>query len=180
MEIKMKEIIWFWNLLFYMLYKLDLNLHLLFNHINPFRLIYKIKIIAKFYQKRGISDMGALIDNNFSNKSYGISITRAGGVLAVPIILVEYGVFNFIQLLLNKPLIKYVFENVYYLIPFLIVLITPAGIILDFTVYKNDRYLKYFQKFEKENYDQSMKYRLLVVSVFIFSFLFFIFSFHIL
>lgn len=179
MEIDMKKIGWFFNMIFYMLYKFDLKLHMLFNYINPFRLIYKIKSIDRFYRKHGVSNMGTLIDNSFSNKVYGISIVRAGGFLFIPILMVEYGCFNFLQLLLDKPLISLIFGNTFYLIAFLALLVFPAGFLLHRLLYRNDLYLKYFKEFESLRYQTNLKYRLITLGVFLFPLLFLILSFHV-
>lgn len=174
----MKTISWYWNLLHYNFFLWQKNAHRIFNYINPIRYFLKIPSVKKFYAKHGIDDMNKFSDDKiFNNKKVGINSIRAGVNMGGVFILLEYIIFNLIQIIISKPLIKYVWEEKTNFILFVIILLGIAGLFNYFTLFKNDRYLTYFKEFEKMSDSQKRKYQIFSsISVVIIITLFFISS----
>lgn len=141
----MKAIETYLNLMHYCFYKTHYKMHLLANKINPFRLIHKIPFQKKRYEKLGI-DIYKEIDRSFGDRKFGLSTTVAGGML--------WGVLDifFFALLLLFNLI------IYGTILHVIIVSLLSGIICYFFVFKNDKYLKYFDEFEKCSKLEKWKY----------------------
>jgi hypothetical protein len=154
-----KNIVWYWNLVHYHLFLFLKKAHFLFSYINPFRLFYKIPGIKKFYAKHGIKDMNKFVDEvGFNNPVTGINSIWAGMYMGGLLILLEYSIFNFIQAFLGKSLIQYIYRDQENKILFLLLLLTFAGLINYFTLFKNDRYLTYFKEFEQMPKQEKKKY----------------------
>jgi DNA integrity scanning protein DisA with diadenylate cyclase activity len=142
-------------------------MHLLANKVNPFKLIAEIPFVKKRHKKMGIVDFQKEIDNVFSNKNFGLSMTFAGGILLSILFVLILSIFGFIRKL---------FQIEWLLVHFIIFGVLSA-IICYFFVFKNDKYIKYFDIFEKWDKKKKSKYRSLTFASTIIVFLLFILSF---
>lgn len=156
----MKTIENYLNVLHYCLYKADYRLYLLSNKLNPFHLIHKLPFQKKRYEKLGIDPIEAL--NQFhKNKNYGASMVFAGGILWGAI-----AIFFFSLLIVFN-----VF--VYATMPYIIACGVLSGAISYFFVFRNDKYLEYFDKYEKWTKEEKRKNSWLTFASIIATFLLF-------
>lgn len=128
------------NIIHYCFYLIDIKLHFLSNYINPFRLLYKIPFIKKRDERLGIS-RDEVLNNTFTNKEFGISIFVSGGVLIALIFLLLFSISNIIIKLLE---IDYTFNKSVF-----IALGIFSFLVCYIFVFRKDKYLVYFEEFEK-------------------------------
>lgn len=149
------------NILHFCFYKAHYKSHLLANKINPFRLLAETSFIKKRLEKKGIMNIQKEIDKAFGDKNYGLSTTVAGGILWGSI-----AVFFFSLLIVF---------NIPISMPYIITCGLLSGAISYFFVFRNDKYVKYFDKYEKWSKAEKRKYSWLtcasVVAIFLFFYL---------
>ena len=171
-----------WNYVYYTIFNLYRLLYKFSNYIDPFRLFYKIPKIKKFYAKGGIEDMSKFTEDIVvNNKKYGMNIMIAGIHIGGLLVLLQYGLFNLLQIAIGKSLIQNVWSsgNLYKLFFILSFLILP-WIINENFLFKNDKYLKYFEEFDKESKEIKNKWQWISFAIIFGIFTFFILSFIIL
>jgi len=140
----------FWNMIHYFIFIWQNNIFLLIDYINPITWLLKINSIQNFYKKNGIDNINEFINKTtFENKEYGISIISAGIHMGGLLVLMEYSIFNFIQVINDSSLIQYVWEDKVHSIIFITALLVPPGLINYFMLFRKDKYLGYFKKFDK-------------------------------
>lgn len=155
----MKSISWYWNLLHYFIYVWYKAAYRFSNYLSPIRYLLKVPFIKRFYAKHGVSDMNKFADDVvFNNTETGINSIWAGIQMGGLFVLLEYGLFNFIQGIIGKSLIQYVWESKIYAIVFMLVLLGFAGLFNYFVLFKEDKYLNYFDEFEKMPKSKKVKY----------------------
>lgn len=138
------------NIIHFCFYKAHYKLHLLSNKINPFRLIHKLPFQKRRYEKLGI-DINKEIDIAFGDKSFGLSTMAAGGML--------WGFINifFLTFLLLFNLIVYgTWMHV-------IIVSALSGAVCYFFVFRNDKYIAYFDRYEKWSKAEKRKYGWLTI-----------------
>lgn len=133
------------NIIHFCFYKAHYKMHLLANKINPFNLMHKLPFQKRRYEKLGI-DINKEINRSFGDKKFGLSTMVAGGML--------WGVLNifFFTLLLLFNLI------VYGTMLHVIIVSVLSGIVCYFFVFRNDKYVEYFDKYEKWSKAEEWKY----------------------
>lgn len=141
----MKKIENYLNILHFCFYKADYKLHLLSNKINPFHLIHKLPFQKRRYEKLGIDPIETT-NQFYKNKNYGTSMVFAGGILWDAI-----AIFFFSLLIIFN-----VF--VYATMPYIIACALLSGVISYYYVFRNDIYIKYFDKYEKWTKVEKRKY----------------------
>lgn len=135
----MKKIEIYLNILHFCFYRFDYKLHLLSNKINPFRLIPKIPILKRRYEKLGV-DVCKEVDKVFGDKSYGFSMMTAGGALIGILFFFFLAVLNILLKLLSGDI---TLSTVHF------ILCAVLSVALSyFFVFKKDKYLRYFEQFE--------------------------------
>jgi len=128
-----------WNIIYIFVYRLDYKLHLLFNYINPFRWIYFIPVVKRFYVKRGI-DILKEGEKAFKNPDFGLSSMRAGGFMGILIFLICLGVTS---------LFSGIFELGPYLKLYHFIIFSIIGILANqILLFRKKKYLKYFKEIE--------------------------------
>ena len=137
------------NILHFCFYKAHYNSHLFANKINPFNLLHKLPFLQRRYKELGI-DIQTEIDKAFGDKNFGLSVTVAGGIfLAV--------LFFFFLSLINLFIELSGFDIAISFVHFI-----PCGILsiwLSYIyVFKKDKYIMYFDKFEKWTKPESLMY----------------------
>src|SRR2546428_2521483 len=88
------------NILHYCIYRTHYNLHLFFNKINPFNLIHKLPFQKRRYKELGI-DIHEQINTAFGDKTGGISIMVAGGVLFAILFFLLLAITNILMGIIN-------------------------------------------------------------------------------
>lgn len=157
----MDKVIYCWNMVHYYLFVWQVALYKLIDYINPFTYLFKIKSVKNFYSKHGVEDMNKFVDQKvFNAKDHGINIVFAGINLSGLIVLFEYGVFNIIQISLGKYLIQYIWEDHVNQITFIVILLAVPGIVNYYLVFKEEKYLKYFDAFDRLGGDKRFQYGL--------------------
>lgn len=144
----------FWNIIHYCAYKGDYKLHLLFNNINPVVLLLRIPLIRKFYSKKGV-DVERNLNTAFKRPDVGLSSIRVGGLMYSLIFFFQLGMIEFfLGITMIKP------HGFFFIIipPFVI-----SIIINNILLFKDSKYLKYFQEFDKM--DTSFKKRWSFISL---------------
>ncbi|PIF47273.1 hypothetical protein CLU96_4323 [Chryseobacterium sp. 52] len=171
-----------WNYIHYFIYRFEVKATYLFRNILNFIFspITKIKFLKKGLERRGssfkqIDDIALDLSNN---PLYGKSITFAAIHIGGLLILIEYGLFNILQTVLGKSLIQYVWEpsNSYKWI-FIIGFLAIPWFINEQLLFKNDKYLKYFEKFDNEPKGVRRKWAGISFGIIVGIFIFFILSF---
>lgn len=137
------------NILHFCFYKAHYKSHLLAKKINPFNLIHQLPFQKRRYEKLGI-DIHKSIDKAFGDKNFGLSTTVAGGLLWGGI-----GIFIFSLLIIF---------NVPISIPYIISCGVLSGVISYYFVFRNDKYIEFFDRFEKWSKAEKAKYSWLTLA----------------
>ena len=164
----MKNIEKYLNILHFCFYKADYKLHLLSNKINPFHLIHKLPFQKRRYESLGIEPIEH-INKIWGNKRYGFSIILSSGGLVIALFLIILAVFDILNCIFQYPVKSSE-------IPFLLCALL-AYTICHYTVFKGDKYLKYFRQFEKWSKADKWKYGLLTFAFVAGSIIFWLYSF---
>lgn len=158
----------FFNIIHYCLYKADSKRHLLSNKINPFVLIGKLPAVKKKFEEQGTSLLG-VTNKIWGDKRYGFSIMISGGGLVIALFLLILALFD----ILNSSFLFPIKSSEF---PFLICALL-AYTTCHFTVFKGDKYLRYFKRFEKWSKAEKWKYGLLTFAFVVGSIFFWLYSF---
>ncbi|SEN11556.1 hypothetical protein SAMN05421856_1193 [Chryseobacterium taichungense] len=145
-----------WNKVYYNIYLFEVNTTYAFRTILNFIFspITKINFLKKSLEKKGssfkhIDDIALKVSNN---REYGKSINFANIQIGGLLVILEYCLFNFLQALLGKSLIQYVWEyNRIYTLCFIIIMLLIPYIINNKLLWENDKYLKYFEEFDQDS-----------------------------
>lgn len=127
------------NILHYSIYLIHYKVHLLFNKINPFNLVHKLPFQKKKYDELGINIQDE-IDKAFKNTEFGLSVLISGGIVVSLIFLT---IISLSLLLLKIFGLNFTF-NWYHLMIFGFL----SYSICYFTIFKNEKYLVYFEEFQ--------------------------------
>lgn len=170
-----------WNYIHATIFNAFKTIHNYLTIIDPFRLFFNISFVKKIYAKRGIHNPNEMLDNIvLKNEKTGLYSIWAGIQMGGLLILIEYGLFNILQAVLGKSLIQYVWEpDSPYKWIFLIGLLITPWIINNQLLWKNDKYLKYFDEFDKEPKTIKRKWTWISLGIIIGILGFFILSFRI-
>lgn len=125
------------NILHFCFYKAHYKSHLFANKINPFRILAEKSFIKKRLENKGIMNIEKEINKAFGDKNFGLSTTVAGGIL--------WGAMSI--LFFSLLMVFNVF--IYAITPYVIACSVLSGGICYFFVFRNDKYIKYFDKYEK-------------------------------
>lgn len=145
----MKNIEWFCNVIFYNLYRWDIVLSSIIQYILSF------KWINYFYlnRRKVYDDRFHILESNSHQ-----SILFAQGGFSVINMMVLFSIFNFFQILISKSFSHYIYENIFYLILFIIIFACTSILINYFFLFKNKKYLSYFCKLDKMDITKKKKY----------------------
>lgn len=177
----MNTITYYWNMIHYYLFIWQVTLYKLLDYVNPFTYLFMIPKIKKFYSKHGVSDMNKFTDQRiFNAPTQGLNLIWAGINLSGLIIIFEYGLFNIIQSCLGRNLIQYIWENGICKFLFVAVLLIIPAVLNYLLVFKEERYLSYFSRFEKMDDHKKTKYGWLCGVFNLLVWIFFILSFYLL
>lgn len=174
----MGKVIYYWNMVHYYLFVWQVALYKLLDYVNPFTYLFKIERVKKFYSKHGINDMNKFTDQKiFNAPEQGLNIIWAGINLSGLIIIFEYGLFNITQSFLGRYLIQYIWENNVYKISFVTILLIIPVTLNYLLVFREEKYLSYFNKFKKMCRQKKNRYGWLCGIFILLIWMFFILSF---
>ncbi|TJZ63000.1 hypothetical protein FAZ15_01500 [Sphingobacterium olei] len=139
------------NIFHYCIYKADYKLHMLSNKINPFILIGKIPAVKRKFEEQGTTHLD-VANKVWTDKRFGFGIMASGGTLA--------GIVTFLLWGFTSTFFGYL--NVYFLVkPIYVFAYAIFSFILCYcTVFKGDKYVKYFKKLDKRSRKEKWKYAL--------------------
>ncbi len=131
------------NILHYCLYRAHYKLHLITERMNPFRLLFSIPAVKRKAKKEGV-DLHKSVDIAFGDKRFGLSTVAAGGFLWGGLALFFFSVLMMLKVSISTPLI--------------IGCGVSSGLICYLYVFKQDKYIKYFDRYEKWSKREKQKY----------------------
>lgn len=143
-------------MVYYFLNKWEVMTQNIFNY--PILLLLRNDKVKKLYAKRGVENPEAVVKDAVNNPKTGTNSIIAGIHMGGLLVMLEYSIFNFIQAFIGESLVQYFFKDVISFVFFLITFLLPAGVINHFLLFKNDKYLKYFKKFDKAFKNNGRKY----------------------
>jgi hypothetical protein len=172
-------VILYWNyVLFFILIVID-KVAIGVNYVNPVWWLNKTSAVKNFYKKHGIDDMNKFTEDVvFKDGIYGFNIQFAFILHTGLIIVLEYAIFNFIQILTNSPIIKTVWENFGSMVVFILCLLIPAITINYYSIHKDNKFLKFIEQFKKFSKGEKKKYSLISIGIVTMIFLILIGSFY--
>lgn len=138
------------NILHYFVYRLSYKLHLFANKLNPILLLYKLPFFKRKFKEKGIDDIEKEINKAFEDRDGGLSIIVSGGV----IIGVVFFLISAIVILLNRVLSFDFVLGINHFIFITVLAIIPCY----FWVFRKNKYLMYFKKYESYSKSEKMKY----------------------
>ena len=177
----MNKIYWFWNLIHYFIFRFEkkasyyINLPIKW----AFNKLFEISFIKQGLKERGSSKENIFIasENFLDNPTESLNITISSIQMGGLLILIEYSIFNFIQGITEISYIQKIWENDLFKLLFILSFLILPGIINYFVLFKNKRYLIYFEKFKKLSNPEKLKYGRLTFGFVIFVILILIESF---
>lgn len=174
-----------WNYIHYFIYLFEMKFSRIITYPITliFDLIHKIPFIANTLEKKNSSpqEIRAASENAINNRVYGQNIIISGIQMGGLIILIEYGIFNILQTILGKSLIQFIWEpGSPYKWMFIIGMLILPWIINEKLLFNNNKYLKYFDEFDKEPKEVRRKWAWISFGVIIGIITFFILSFSLL
>jgi hypothetical protein len=140
----------FWNIIHYFVYKAFYKFHLFFNKINPLLFVYKSPIGNRHFKKLNIENPVEELNKTFKRPDIGISSIWAGGFMYGLVILLLWGLLN----LLSAVFLIKLNLQFYHFIGFFCLSLIINHILL----FKNNKYLGYFKKFDKMNNKEKIKW----------------------
>ena len=137
------------NSFLYCIYLMDVKLHYLFNYINPGMLILYVPFIKKKWERKN-QDPIKEWNKFYIDKVHGFSIWRAQGIVGGVIFLILISSVFLISRIFNF------YENISKL--HFMICAGLSMVISYLYVLKNDKYLDYFEQYEKWPNSQKRKY----------------------
>jgi hypothetical protein len=147
----MQQLVRFWNLIFFCLFKLQIELYKLFPILNPVTYFMRIPLIQRsISKKRGTENISNYKDTaEFNDRKSGYALNRAALHISLIFLCIELISINFYQILINKNLIDHIFDKDIYGIIAIILLLIPESTFNYFTLLRKKKYLGYFEQFNK-------------------------------
>lgn len=137
------------NSFLYCIYLMDVKLHYLFNYINPGMLILYVPFIKKKWERKN-QDPIKEWNKFYIDKVHGFSIWRAQGIVGGVIFLILISSVFLISRIFNF------YENISKL--HFMICAGLSMVISYLYVLKNDKYLDYFEQYEKWPNSQKRKW----------------------
>jgi len=134
----------FFNIIHFILYKINYRLFLIFNKINPVRLLYKLPAAKRRFEKKGY-DPVELLSQMYRDPEVGVSTIFSGGILIAIMSFILVGIAHLICIPLRLDL--YSINKIILAVIFFV----PSYYISHILVFKDDKYIKYFKEFDKKS-----------------------------
>ena len=144
----MEKIIWFWNLVHYniFIWRNKLSNFLL----KPFFLLLGSRAVKRLYEKRGVSDPDLLVKDAILNPVNGSNSFRSGSSMGVLVLLICIAFFQIYTGFFGTKFNTNVLQ-----LPVYIAIILVVN---HYTLFKENRYLRYFEEFSKMPREQKTRY----------------------
>jgi len=156
----MGNVIKFWNLIYYMLYKWANAVHDVFNLF--FKFIFgKSEFISKSNSKSGFDDHFKMLDKLHKDINDGINIVSTGGIMGGFIVIFQFSLMNLFQFYFKIQFYSIIIKNKYYLFVLLIVLLAITGFLNNILLFRKNRYKCYFKKFDMIYEENKLKYNII-------------------
>jgi hypothetical protein len=152
----MKNLVWYWNMVHYFLNKWEVVTQSIFNY--PVLLLMRNDKVKEMYAKRGVQNPEEAVKHAVNSSKTGTNGIIAGIHMGGLLVMLELSIFNFIQVIAGKFLIQYFLKDAFSVMLLLIVFLVPAGVVNYFILFKDDKYLRYFNKFDKTLKGKNRKY----------------------
>lgn len=144
----MKEIEWFWNLVHY---KVFIWRNRVSNFLlAPFFKLLRTSTVRNLYSKKGVSDPDMIVRDAILNPINSSNAVRSGGTMGVLLLLICLAVFQVYTGLFGTELNT----NPLQLLVYLAIIVT----VNHFLLYKENKYLKYFEEFNGWSNERKRKY----------------------
>ena len=143
----------YFNIIHFCLYKAFYKVNLITERINPANLIHKLPFQRKRYEQLGI-DVHQEINNAWGDKQFGLSTVAAGGFLWGGLALFFFSFMMMLKVSISTA--------------FIIGCAVGSGLICYLFVFRQDKYIKYFDRYEKWSKRESVKYGWLTVGLILF------------
>lgn len=129
-----------WNLIYYFAYRCDCSFHYFLGIISPIYYIYKLPFAKRHFEKRGIKDPNKEVNKYFFDRVNGFSTTSAYGFMFaltlcffISFDFLYHGIFK-LQLSVK---ISYIIYGIF------------SFLFNHLLLFRKDKYLKYFKKFDE-------------------------------
>ncbi len=139
----------FWNIVHFFVYKIDYKLRLAFNKINPVFYLYRLPFAQRHFKKMGIDPLEE-VNKAFKRPDIGISSIFAGGFMYILVFLLGFGIVNLYSAVIQRELNLKVYH--------FIALVIISFIVNHFLLFKQDKYIDYFEDFEKMEKTEKWKW----------------------
>lgn len=147
------------------------------NYLNPIDWVLRIPFVINFYRRHGVDNFPDFVDQHVMNdKETGLNIVWAGSNMGFLVGITMMGVFNVVQGVLGKPLFPIIWSHRPYALMFIGLIVTAAGVFNYLTLFRHDKYLVYFRKFEVLERNIRIRNHCVSALVIILIFVFFAFS----
>ena len=147
----MKEVEFLINVIHYCFYKLDYKLHIFSNKVNPAMLLGKIPAVKRKFAEQGTTHK-EVVNKVWTDKRFGFGIMISGGALAS---IITFLLWGFVSTILGYFDIYFIVKPIY-VFGYAIL----SFILCYYTVFKGDKYIKYFKKLDKRPRSEKRKYAL--------------------
>ena len=168
----MKAIEWFWNLMFYNLYKWNVKASRVFNYINPFYWPNQTATYKERKAKYGISDWNKFTNVLMNNPKTGIGLYPVYASIGGLLVIFEFDLLFYILFLFKNSVVN-VFESITVELIILGLMWLITVVVNKQILYKENKYLYYFKKFEELPPQRLLLYGWICFFVIIASFFFF-------
>jgi len=143
----------YFNVIHFCFYRALYSMHLLTEKVNPINLVHKLPFQKRRYKELGI-DIHQEINKAWGDKRFGLSVVWAGGFLWGGLALFFFSVLMMFKVNISIPLI--------------IGCGVGSGLICYVFIFKQDKYIKYFDRYEKWSKQEKCKYSWLTVGSILF------------
>lgn len=138
----------YFNIIHFCLYKALYKMHLFTERFNPANLIHKLPFQKRRYEELGI-DIHQEINKAWGDKNFGLGMTIAGGLLWGGMALFFFALLMLFNLDISTTHV--------------IGCAVASGVVSYIFVFRNDKYISYFGRYEKWSGIEKRKYGWLTV-----------------
>jgi len=139
-----------WRLVHYYLWVWEKAFHNVHRYIVPFYWLFRVPAIKALYSRRGTKDVSDYLEKvAFNDPVTGWNARWAGINAGGLLVLLEFGVFNCVEAILDRNLLQYVWSDAASRVLSCILFLLPAGLFNYYVLFRNDRYLQDFEKYEQ-------------------------------
>jgi len=141
----MRKLEYYWNVVYFGIYELDLFVSNLLQYLNPFS---KNDAIKKFYNTIIVNEDNKLENRMVYNRKTGQNILRCQGFMGVLLVVFHVVVINIISLAFDMPILMNLTKNQICIYVYAVIIVALSVLINNLLLFKNDKYLKYFSQFD--------------------------------